>query len=263
MDVVEIAVGLNHYLMRRSDNTIWGWGGDSNGALGDGEENHWGEGISVQVLTIDDAVAIDAKVGTVCTVRSDGSVWCWGNGEEGQCGPPGGLGFECYEPHHIDGVNDAVDVQVGGSHACALRATGEVVCWGMDGTRGDGAEYRGDAYFTTSAAPVPGLTDVVVLEAGSYGNCAVVEGGELWCWGAYQTWDAPEYHTPRHIDEVSDVVDVAVGALVGDYLGTLGGHLCVLERCGRVRCWGRNDLGQNGDGTTDDSRTPVDVLGLP
>lgn len=72
---------------------------------------------------------------------------------------------------------------------------------------------------------------------------------------------------------VSSVLDVIVGGLVGfNRSGVLSGQLCVLEECGRVRCWGTGHAGANGDGRLftpigysawAPSATPVDVLGLP
>jgi hypothetical protein len=111
------------------------------------------------------------------------------------------------------------------------------------------------------------MTDVEQLEVGQYASCAIRSGGELWCWGMYNTWPAPGFRTPVRIDSVGPVRDVALGGIVGTPPDAtddaLRGSMCVLNDEGRVRCWGRNQLGQVGDGTTEQAPTPVDVVGLP
>src|SRR5688500_16065288 len=73
-----------------------------------------------------------------------------------------------------------VDVAVGRNHACALRADGQVWCWG----RNDRGQL-GDATFVdrANAAPVGGLDDAIALSAGPAHTCAVRVTGEVGCWG--------------------------------------------------------------------------------
>jgi alpha-tubulin suppressor-like RCC1 family protein len=258
--VAEIAVGHDHYMARRRDGTIVGWGYDVSGALGDGSEPASSNTLA-RVSGIDDAIDLDSYSRTVCAVRRGGSVWCWGECAEGQCGSAG-AGLEAHVPVRVSGVDDAISVQIGRYAGCALRVSGEVVCWGNDGARGDGVPYQVNAYSTTPV-PVPGLTEVESLESSTIATCAIRRGGELWCWGAYAVWRAPEYLTPRRITGLGEVLDVALGNLPGRPFGNEDGVICVLERGNRVRCWGQNRFGQNGDGTTTPSSTPVDVIGLP
>jgi len=215
-------------------------------------------------LTIDDAVNVESYQRSVCAIRSDGSVWCWGESDEGQAGVVTTFGEDREEPFHIVGIDDAVQLAVGSMHVCALRATGQVDCWGVDGARGDGLPYRSDQDNTSVPAPVPGLTNVEFLESGKGATCAIRAGGELWCWGG-RIGSAIVNTSPVKIEGLEPVVDVAIGSLVGDPVGPLSvwGAMCVLDHCSRVLCWGSNQFGQNGDGTTNPSATPVEVIGLP
>ncbi len=248
-DIAELAVGHDQYMFRRRDGAILGWGYDREGTLGDGPDIATG---LVQVSGIDDAMDIDAFARTVCAVRRDGTVWCWGTCQYGQCGAPGEM--ETHVPVRVPNITDAVSVQVGRNFACALRATAEVMCWGTDGSRGDGSAFSSDSYSATPTA-VASLTEVEFLEAGNMAACAIRRGGELWCWGSYDTWPAPEYRTPVRLTGLGEVLDVALGNLPGEALGEYVGSLCVLERGNRVRCWGPI-WGADANG-------PVDIVGLP
>jgi alpha-tubulin suppressor-like RCC1 family protein len=229
--------------------------------LGNGDtDTLWPERTQVEGIT--DAIAMDAGPRTNCAVRSNGSVWCWGLGHHGEAGPPGSpddVVNPVYHPTRIEGIDDAVDVQVGHEVVCALRGTGEVSCWGSDGQRGDGSGWVD--HFTTSAAPVPGLTSVRKLVAGHYPMCAIKCNGELWCWGVIN--GKPEYSVPRRIDGVSGVVDVVLTQYPEDYGRGIRGQICVLEECGRVLCWGQNRNGQAADGTYEPVSSPHEVTGLP
>jgi alpha-tubulin suppressor-like RCC1 family protein len=109
---------------------------------------------------------------------------------------------------------------------------------------------------------VVGLTGTVIsISAGWYHNCALMETREVECWGsnAYGQLGNGQSGTGRVDTPVlvqglaDDVVALAVG----------GGHNCVLTASHRVTCWGANNYGQLGDGTTTNRATPVDVVGLP
>ncbi len=103
-------------------------------------------------------------------------------------------------------------------------------------------------------APVVKLSQSATAEH----KCAVLRNGKLLCWGENKygqlglgTTSSEEY-LPLTVTGVTDAVDVAVGL----------DHTCILRTGGAVQCWGANDKGQLGDGTTTNRTTPVDVLNL-
>jgi alpha-tubulin suppressor-like RCC1 family protein len=100
------------------------------------------------------------------------------------------------------------------------------------------------------------------IGAGWFHNCAFMETREVTCWGnnqvgqlgPRQTESSARLNPPAAVPGLpDDIVQLVVG----------GGHNCVLTSTGAVTCWGGNNYGQLGDGTTTDSATPIDVVGLP
>jgi alpha-tubulin suppressor-like RCC1 family protein len=148
-------------------------------------------------------------------------------------------------------------VVLGDEHSCALRVSGTVACWGRNfsGQLGDGSrEDRAEP------VAVIGLDGVQQLAAFGARTCAVRRDGALLCWGhvegiagharSPEGWDAT---TPRTVDGLGPIAEIALGA----------DHACARDVHGGVRCWGKNDHGQLGDGTQRARSTPVRVAGLP
>lgn len=142
-------------------------------------------------------------------------------------------------------------------HKCALTTVGGVECWGYnrEGELGDGTtQHRIDP------TPVVGLSSgVVALTAGLQHTCAVTVTGALKCWGGNffgEIGDGTKWNKRLTPVQVSGLTSNVVAASAASY------HTCALLRSGAVRCWGNNQAGQLGDGTTADQLTPTTVLSL-
>ena len=153
-------------------------------------------------------------------------------------------------------------IATGYSYTCALTSGGGVNCWGSN----NGARGKGDTS-TDSLTPVDvaGLTSgVTTIAAGTGHACVLTSGGGVKCWGNNylgQLGNGSSWSTAG-IENATTPVDVL--GLAGEAIAIAVGDAttCVLMRSGGVRCWGWNGWGQLGDGSTIDSATPVDILGL-
>jgi len=181
------------------------------------------------------------------------------------------------------GHRAVAQLSLGETSACALYASGSVVCWGGNsyGELGDGLTKHVDCGGSDCAkAPVlvQGITDAVQAASGGFFACAVHATGKVSCWGSDilgNLGDGLGSHDTSCMDGCSRV-PVAVAGLNDAVQVTAGmyGTACALRRGGSVVCWGNNDYGQLGDGGMkhatcrqyghdhDCSRTPVAVLQL-
>lgn len=188
---------------------------------------------------------------STCVVKNDRTVWCWGW--------ISGMSLPTATPVQVAGINDAKAVSGPMSFVCALRATGAVACWGSnyDGQLGDGTNDRSD-----SPVAVSGLNDAVALDVGERFACAVRVTGAVVCWGYNENGELGDGTTtssnvPIEVLGISGANDAssAVAVSVGER------HACALLVDGAAKCWGNNESGELGNGTTDDSTVPVAVSG--
>jgi alpha-tubulin suppressor-like RCC1 family protein len=179
-----------------------------------------------------------------CQRNPNGTVTCWGYNKTGQTGNPATAGLTT-DPaqtalYTLPDISNAVSVSAGYDHSCALLADGTVSCWGSNRSSQLGSPNgRGTAQIL-GPQPVVGLTDVVAIDAGLMGTCAVRVDGSVWCWGF---GIAGPQAAP--IFDLTNVRSVSVGE----------GHACVVNRSGEAMCWGDNSQSQVGVELTDEDST--------
>ncbi|MBN2084613.1 MAG: hypothetical protein JW748_05260 [Anaerolineales bacterium] len=253
--VVNIGTKEDHTCAVIADGAVRCWGYNQFGQLGDGTHISRSVPVAVQGLS-GQAAAVVAGWGHTCVLVSAGGIQCWGNNEYGQLGY-GEEAFERLTPVIIPELQSGViGLSAAGGQTCALRTGGAVQCWGNNkyGQLGDGtAEKR------LSPVAVEGLDQGMArVTAGWNHTCAVTGNGEVKCWGWNyygQLGDETKATRSRPVSVrrlMEDAVEVAPG----------WAHTCAVTAAGGVKCWGRNDSGQLGDGTNLDSIVPLSIVGL-
>ena len=208
-----IAAGLAHTCALLADGSVACWGSNANGELGNGTTVDSSTAVAVTGLS-GPAAAIDAGDAHTCALIQDGTVQCWGWNIEGQLGNGGGSDSDT--PVQVAGLKTrATAIATGGSHTCALLATGGVECWGANlyGQLGNGTT-------SDSASPVPvsGLASgVMSIGAGLYHSCALLDGGSATCWG----WNQQGQLGNGTTTSASSPVGVARLGLAPDGSGTV------------------------------------------
>ncbi len=199
-----------------------------------------------------EGVSAIAAGGSTCALLATGGLRCWGANGFGQLGD--GTTVDAPGAVPVAGAGDSGSLAVGLHHACAVRGDGQVACWGSNQFGQLGDEDYGEA--SVAPVPVPGLSGAVRVAAGHWHTCALVAGGEVWCWGA------------NHMGQLGDGTPdqpsgpVAVVGLGGATAVAAGAaHSCAVAS-GEVWCWGGNYTGQLGDGTFEDAAAPVRVEGI-
>jgi len=231
------------------------WGDNAYGQLGDGTTTDRSIPVDVSGLT-SGVTAVATGAYHSCAVTSVGGAKCWGYNALGQVGD--GTSANRSTPVDVSGLTSGVAALAGGyDHTCALTTAGGVKCWGDNafGQLGNG---------TTKNSPIPvdvsGLTSDVAAIAAGYGDtCALTTGGAVKCWGVNDIGQLGDGTTTNRSTPVSVLgLSSGVMAIADSYA-----HTCALTSSGGAKCWGSNQSGQLGDGTTTNRSIPVDVSGLP
>ena len=252
--VTSISAGGNHTCALTTSGGVKCWG--PGGELGDGTFTDSLVPVDVSGLTTG-VTAISAGGDHTCALTTSGGIKCWGVNLFGQLGI-GRSGGVSTVPVDVSGLTSGVTaISAGGNHTCALTTSGGIKCWGSNysGEVGDGTTGN------MRAAPVDvsGLTSgVTAISAGGDHTCALTASGGVKCWGKNtfgELGNGTTTDSPVPVD-VSGLTSGVAAISVG------GEDSCALTISGGVECWGHNNLGQLGNGTTTDSPVPVDVSGL-
>jgi len=252
-----VAAGGNFSCALRGSGSVACWGGNGRGQLGKGDESPATTPVAVPELS--GMVAISAGEAHVCAVKDTGSVSCWGDGANGQLGA--GQPSSSSSPVTVDNLPDAVMVAAGQRFTCALTKAKKVLCWGANelGQLGSGAP---NANPNPAPIVVANLSDASSIWAGRNHACAVRTNGAVVCWGAGSRGQLGDGQSrPGDGTQASLVAVSGVTNAIG--IGAGGDHSCALTRTNQILCWGANDRGQLGDGTTTSELSPVATNGYP
>ncbi|WP_353569794.1 hypothetical protein [Candidatus Albibeggiatoa sp. nov. BB20] len=189
-----------------------------------------------------------------CAITNEGGIKCWGRSLYGELGD--GTRTDSYTPVNVSGLSSGVSaIDLGNYISCALLTNGGVKCWGQNQNG-----QIGDAKVVSRVpADVNGLSSgVSSIDLGDAHSCALLTNSSVKCWGLNDNGQLGD----GTLTDSSTPVDVnGLGSGVSA-IASGNFHNCVLLSSGGVKCWGLNDNGQLGDGTTTQSSTPINVNGL-
>ncbi|MFT3866939.1 MAG: HYR domain-containing protein [Nibricoccus sp.] len=245
-----IAAGYNHVVTLKSDGTVWTWGENAYGQLGDGTTTS--RTTAVQVSGLTDIVAVSAGYYHSVALKSDGTVWTWGGNGNGQLG--NGTTVSRTTPIQIAGLNGIVAVDAGHSYTVSLKDDGTVWAWGDNafGQLGDGTTTQ-----RTTAVQMSGLNNVVGVVAGNSHTVVLKNDGTVWAcgrnlYGEVGDGSLTQRTTATSVSGLSGVVAIATGSY----------HSLALKNDGTVLGWGSNSGGKLGNGTWTNQSTPVTMTGM-
>jgi len=228
------------------------WGSNLFGELGDGTTTVRTSPAAVLGGLAFHAVSASALYHT-CGVTAGGAAYCWGYNNGGQLGD--GTMTDRTSPVPVSGGLTFAAVSAGGGHTCGVTTGGVAYCWGLNilGQLGDGTTIGR----TSPVHVTGGLSFAAVSASGGFHTCGVTTGGAAYCWGN-------DDHGQLGDGATITIPVVGPGAVLGGltFAAVSGAyyHTCGVTTAGAAYCWGRNDGGQLGDGSTTDRLTPVPVV---
>ena len=252
--VAAVSAGANHSCAVTLAGGVKCWGANASGQVGDGTTTAPTTPVDVVGLT-SGVAAVSAGHDHTCALTTAGGLKCWGFNGTFQLGD--GTTTSSSTPVDVVGLTSGVAaVSAGSSHTCALTTAGGLKCWGFntEGQLGDGTTT-----FRSTPVDVVGLTSgVAAVSLGSHHTCAVTTAGGLKCWGRNVSGQLGDGTTTFRSTPV-DVVGLTSG-VAG--VSAASFDTCALTTAGGLTCWGSNNFGELGDGTTTAHNTPADVVGL-
>jgi len=246
---MDVAVGTNHTCVARTDGDVTCWGANNQGQLGSGTATPAAPGFELVSLPGEAlADAIDAGGEHVCALTSDQRL-CWGRNNNNQI-DPGADDVLPPQPMPVNWSQGAVGL--GLEHSCAAEPGGP----GLQCMGGNGNSELGGGGMQPVAGTLPGMLAIEELAIGDDHSCARADG-RVWCWGSDQYGQLGQNTEPGPTATKTEVT------LPSDAVALVAGaeHTCAVIGGGMVvRCWGRNNEGQIGDGTTLNRQLPTPLV---
>ncbi len=285
-----IVAGDNHTVGIAEDGSLWSWGKNGKGQLGDGTKIDKNIPVRVQKTgtTAGTFVANTTKwkvvvAGSYHTVAIDidGHLWSWGGNDSGQLGD--GTKIAKSTPVRVRQVGETAEafidntmkwnaVAAGDNHTVGIAEDGSLWSWGKNGKGqlGDGTKIakstpvRVQKTGTTEEPLVDNITKWKVVAAGSYRTVGIAEDGSLWSWGKNDNGELGDGTTTNKSIPVQVQKKTEEGGFVDNTtkwkaVSTGDNHTVGIDSDGNMWSWGLNDYGQLGDGTKTNKSIPVPV----
>jgi alpha-tubulin suppressor-like RCC1 family protein len=252
-------------LAEKSDGTIWAWGMNSFGQMGNGTVSPW---VATPALVsdsspggvINNALQITCGYQFGAALATNGTVWTWGSGGHGELG--NGTTGSSHTPTQVTGLTNVTAISAGWFHILALKSDRTVWAWGENahGELGDGTTIN-----RPNAVQVLNVSNIVSVSGGDDHSSALAADGAVWKWGLNDvgelgngTTNAVANPLPAKIlvDKFGNAFSNIVMVSARDY------HNIAVKADGSVWMWGANDQGQCGVGATNGVLAPTPVVGL-
>ncbi len=255
--VVAISAGAVQTCALTEAGTLYCWGPNGDGALGDGSTTWHSRPTAVVDLAQVSGMACggNAAHDFTCAWTSN-DLYCFGSNLSGQLGQGATDKNAHSRPVKVSGIaGKVVAASAGSRHICALTDAGAVYCWGANdvGQVGDGT--------TTDPRPAPVRvieSGVIAVSAGLESTCALMSSGAVQCWGSNDRGRLGDGTDVPSTQPKATLVNAGATA-IGVAAGLVGAHACARMEDGTIRCWGANSQGQLGDTTTSDRWEPAPV----
>jgi alpha-tubulin suppressor-like RCC1 family protein len=240
-----------HCLAVKYDGTLWSWGRNTWGELGDNSVIHRSSPVQIGALTNWSQITA-VQSGSSIAIKTDGSLWGWGQGSYGQIGNGSVQTFS--SPVQVGSLTNWLLLASGQDHIIAIKSDYSLWAWGhgRDGGLGDGTIVN-----KSTPVQIGTLYNWSKISAGGYSSAAIKTDGTLWAWGQ---------NNNGHVGNGTVIPrssPVQIGSLTNWRTISIGGAgTSAIKTDGTLWSWGPNLTGQLGDGTIIHRSSPVQVGSL-
>jgi len=249
LQLSRVAAGADHSCAVAADQSLWCWGANATGQLGNG---------GLVEASLPQRVAgvswrdVATGYGETCALQVGGGLFCWGNNGSGQLGNGSSkAGSSVAIPLQVTG-GIWTSVSVGEYHVLGLQQDGTLWTWGDDSS-----DQLGDSLVPSAGRASPGqigTSQWLAVSAGSLHSCAIQSDQTLLCWGNNSDGQLGDGTTLMRINPTQTIGTAWATVSAGLY------HTCAIKPDGTLWCWGDNSNGQLGIATTTSSNSsPVQV----
>jgi alpha-tubulin suppressor-like RCC1 family protein len=231
-DITDVETGQFHSLALKNDGTVFAWGQNGSGCLGNGTTTT--DYTPSQVLNLTNIVDIAAGNDHSLALKNDGTIWAWGANNNGQLGDS--TLIQRLTPVQVNALTGIIEISAGLNHSIALKDDGTVWSWG-DNSNGQ----LGIGVYTNKIAPIQviGLTDVKSISTCGSHCLALKNDGTVWAWGASSygqlgNGSATLSSIPVQVNTIVEIIEISAGK----------DHSIALKNDGTVFGWGSNSNNQ-------------------
>ncbi len=257
--IVALGGRAYHTLAIKSDGTVWAWGLDKWGALGNGVADASPDyPVPVQVQGLSHPIMVSGGYLFGLALLADHTVVAWGANTNGQLGD--GTNTPHYTPAPVLGLDHVISISAGWKHAMAVKSDGTVWTWGINTWTGiyPGSGLLGDGTTLDRAVPtqVPGLTGAIQVSAGDSFSSVLLRDGTVWTFGSNGAGQLgtgslalTQSLVPVQVQGLNNIVSITARDQ----------HSQAIRSDGTVWSWGSGQNGELGNGTSQNSPSPVQV----
>ena len=251
-DWVTVAAGYRNSVGIKNDGTLWTWGNNADGQLGDNTIIH--RSSPVQTVAGGTNWKQCSAGYSMAAIKTDGTLWTWGRGNSGELGDNTAI-KKSSPVQTFSGGTDWSTVTMGSSHAMAIKTNGTLWLWGANnyGQIGDNSSIAKSFPVQT----VSGGTNWAKLSKtiGSTVSAAIKTDGTLWLWGRGGTGAMGDNTS---IAKSSPVQTIAAGTNWANVATSI--HVVATKTDGTLWTWGYSSFGALGDNTIIDKSSPVQTI---
>ncbi len=262
----KISPGVFHSCGIKMDNTLWCWGQNNFGQLGDGTTTNrtapvqvsgGGSWLDVTARGAQYQSNPNANSGT-CAIKAGGDMFCWGSNLYDALGRPGAAAGDANVPTAVAFTGSWKKLAGGYYSMCAIRSDDRLFCWGNDlyGQLGDGAG-NSTGHLAREVSSGGTWKEITSDSLFNVTMCGIKSDDTAWCWG-----HGGDRRMGNGVDSADRFIPTAIsttGVTTWKKLAQGSNHGCGIKTDDTAWCWGNNTEGQLGIGSTILQNTPVQV----